>query len=101
MANALARRLRLRRRRDGVRAMARLCHVAGNAGLPDVINATGMIRTMEQVMVDLITDDPAFLRYVERKSMILLEVTRRTWRRVGAALTCCGWARIWERNGVR
>lgn len=52
--------------------------VAGNAGLPDVINATGMIRTMEQVMVDLITDDPAFLRYVERKSMILLEVTRRT-----------------------
>ncbi len=52
--------------------------VAGNAGLPDVINATGMIRTMEQVMVDLITDDLAFLRYVERKSTILLEVTRRT-----------------------
>ena len=52
--------------------------VAGNAGLPDVINATGMIRNMEQVMVDLITDDPVFLRYVERKSNILLEVTRRT-----------------------
>ncbi len=52
--------------------------VAGGAGLPDVINATGMIRTMEQVMIDLITDDPAFLRYVERKSTILLEVTRRT-----------------------
>jgi uroporphyrinogen decarboxylase len=52
--------------------------VAGNAGLPDVINATGMIRTMEQVMIDLITDDPVFLRYIERKSTILLEVTRRT-----------------------
>ena len=51
--------------------------VAGGAGLPDVINATGMIRTMEQVMIDLITDDPVFLRYVERKSTILLEVTRR------------------------
>ncbi len=54
------------------------CVVAGGAGLPDVINATGMVRTMEQVMIDLITDDPAFLRYVERKSAILLEVTRRT-----------------------
>ncbi len=43
-----------------------------------MINATGMIRNMEQVMVDLITDDPVFLRYVERKSNILLEVTRRT-----------------------
>ncbi|MBN1247308.1 MAG: hypothetical protein JXC32_06590 [Anaerolineae bacterium] len=52
--------------------------VTGGAGLPDVINATGMIRNMEQVMVDLITDDPVFLRYVERKSRILLEVTRRT-----------------------
>ncbi len=52
--------------------------VVGGAGLPDVINATGMIRNMEQVMIDLITADPAFLRYVERKSLILLEVTRRT-----------------------
>jgi uroporphyrinogen decarboxylase len=52
--------------------------VAGHAGLPDVINATGMIRNMEQVMIDLITDNPAFLLYVERKSKILLEVTRRT-----------------------
>lgn len=60
--------------------------VAGNAGLPDVINATGMIRNMEQVMVDLITDNPAFLRYVERKSMILLEVTRRTLEAAGGAI---------------
>ncbi len=54
------------------------CIVTGHAGLPDVINATGLVRTMEQVMVDLITDEPAFLRYVERRSTILLEVTRRT-----------------------
>ncbi len=80
---------------------ARLCHVAGNAGLPDVINATGMIRTMEQVMVDPHhpMTRPFALRW--RKSMILLEVTRRTIERVGVALTCCGWARSWERNPVR
>lgn len=62
------------------------CIVAGNAGLPDVINATGMIRSMEQVMIDLITDDPAFLRYVERKSTILLEVTRRTLEAADGAI---------------
>lgn len=60
--------------------------VAGGAGLPDVINATGMIRNMEQVMVDLITDNPAFLRYVERKSLILLEVTRRTLEAAAGAI---------------
>lgn len=54
------------------------CVVTGHAGLPDIINSTGMLRTMEQVMIDLITDDPVFLLYVERKSEILLEVTRRT-----------------------
>lgn len=74
-------------------AVARQCEVhadyaivAGGAGLPDVINATGMIRNMEQVMIDLITDDPAFLRYVERKSLILLEVTRRTLEAAAGAI---------------
>ena len=60
--------------------------VSGGAGLPDVINATGMIRNMEQVMIDLITDDPAFLRYVERKSLILLEVTRCTLEAADGAI---------------
>ena len=63
---------------DLCRQYADYAIVTGGAGLPDVINATGMIRNMEQVMIDLITDDPVFLRYVERKSEILLEVTRRT-----------------------
>lgn len=63
---------------DACRIYADYAIVTGGAGLPDVINATGMVRNMEQVMVDLITDDPVFLRYVERKSTILLEVTRRT-----------------------
>lgn len=60
--------------------------VTGGAGLPDVINATGMIRNMEQVMIDLITDDPVFLRYVERKSEILLEVTQRTLEAADGAI---------------
>jgi len=50
----------------------------GGAGLGDIINSAGMIRTMEQVLVDLITDNPAGLRYVDRRLGVLLEVTRRT-----------------------
>jgi hypothetical protein len=33
------------------------CVVAGSAGIGDIINSTGMLRTMQQVMFDLITDD--------------------------------------------
>jgi uroporphyrinogen decarboxylase len=50
----------------------------GNAGLGDIINSTGMIRTMEQTLVDLITDDPAGLLLIDRKLDIQLEMTRRT-----------------------
>ena len=52
--------------------------VVGNPGVADIINSTGMVRTMEQVLVDLMTDDPACLRYIERKTSITLEVTERT-----------------------
>lgn len=50
----------------------------GNAGLADIINSNGMIRTMEQVLIDLITDDPAGLLLIDRKLEIQLEITRRT-----------------------
>jgi len=50
----------------------------GGAGLPDIINATGMIRTMQQVLIDLITDNPAGLLYIDRRLEINLEITRRT-----------------------
>jgi uroporphyrinogen decarboxylase len=46
--------------------------------LPDVINASGMIRGMEQVLVDLITDDEAGLRYLDRRLAIQLAVLERT-----------------------
>ena len=44
---------------------------------PDIINSTGMLRTMEQTLVDLITDNEAGLRLVDRKLAITLEIARR------------------------
>jgi uroporphyrinogen decarboxylase len=54
------------------------CVMAGNAGVGDIINNTGMLRTMEQVLVDLATDDEAGLRLIDRKTDIQLEIWRRT-----------------------
>ncbi|HOE11652.1 MAG TPA: uroporphyrinogen decarboxylase family protein [bacterium] len=50
----------------------------GGAGLCDIINSTGMLRSMEEVLVDLITDNPAGLLLIDRKIEIHLETTRRT-----------------------
>jgi hypothetical protein len=60
------------------RRHAESCVVAGSAGLGDIINHTSMIRTMEQVLVDLITDDPAGLRLIDRRLEIQFETARRT-----------------------
>jgi uroporphyrinogen decarboxylase len=51
--------------------------VAGNAGVGDIINSTGMLRTMEQVLVDLVTGDEAGLRLIDRKVEIMLAVSER------------------------
>jgi uroporphyrinogen decarboxylase len=50
----------------------------GGAGKGDIINSNGMLRTMEQTLVDLVTDDPAGLLLVDRRHEIQLEVLRRT-----------------------
>jgi uroporphyrinogen decarboxylase len=50
----------------------------GHAGMGDIINSTGMIRGMEQTLVDLITDDPAGMLYIRRRNEIQLEILRRT-----------------------
>ena len=50
----------------------------GNPGLGDIINSAGMIRTMEQVLIDLVTDDPAGLRLIDRRLGVQLEVLRRS-----------------------
>jgi hypothetical protein len=50
----------------------------GNPGLGDIINSAGMIRTMEQVLVDLVTNDPAGLRLIDRRLSVQLEVMSRS-----------------------
>ena len=59
------------------RVLKEYCVCFGGAGYPDIINSTGMIRTMEQVLVDLLTDDPVGLRYIERKSEVLFGIAER------------------------
>jgi len=51
---------------------------AGGAGLACIINTAGFFRGMEQVLVDLITDDPAGLLLIDRFLDAQLENTRRT-----------------------
>ena len=46
-------------------------------GFGDIINGNGMLRTMEQVLVDLITDNPAGLLLADRRMEIQFELTRR------------------------
>jgi uroporphyrinogen decarboxylase len=64
--------------REASRRHGDYCVYCGGAGWPDVVNTCGMIRTMEQVLVDLVTDDPAGLLLIERRNAILIEVARRT-----------------------
>jgi uroporphyrinogen decarboxylase len=45
----------------------------------DLINGNGMLRGMEQTLVDLVTDDPAGLLLADRRFAIQLEVARRTF----------------------
>jgi uroporphyrinogen decarboxylase len=54
------------------------CVCVGSPGVGDIINSTGMIRTMEQVLVDLLCDEEACLFWIDRKVGIDLEVCRRT-----------------------
>ena len=54
------------------------CVVYGNPGLADIINSTGMIRTMENVLVDLMTDNPACLYHIDKRLNILYEITKRS-----------------------
>ncbi|MBD3183465.1 hypothetical protein GF312_14295 [Candidatus Poribacteria bacterium] len=51
--------------------------VNGSGGYGDIINGNGMLRTMEQTLVDLITDNPAGLLLADRRINIQLEITHR------------------------
>jgi len=67
-------------------AQRKYCVFTGGAGLPDIINSTGMIRTMEQVLVDLALDDEAGLAYIDKKIEILYEITARTLEAAGGGI---------------
>ena len=68
------------------------CVKTGGAGQGDIINSTGMIRTMEQVLVDLLVDEPACLRYIDRKIDIQVEILSRTLEAAagGIDMVCIG-----------
>ncbi|MCX6944377.1 MAG: hypothetical protein NT173_06420 [Opitutales bacterium] len=68
---------------------------AGNAGLPDVINGNGMLRTMEQTLVDLLTDGPAAGSSSSTRSCAGRSRPR------AAPSTLSGWARTWARRSAR
>ncbi|MCY3020880.1 MAG: hypothetical protein NTW87_17830 [Planctomycetota bacterium] len=53
------------------------CVHAGGPGTCDIINKDGMLRTMEQVLVDLVTDDPAGLALIDRRLAVQHEITAR------------------------
>jgi uroporphyrinogen decarboxylase len=57
--------------------------VFGNPGHGDVINSTGMLRGMEQTLIDLITDEPAGLEIMNRKVTIQSEILRRVLETAG------------------
>lgn len=65
------------RRYDGL-----ALHVGG-AGLACIMNTAGFFRGMEQVFVDLATDDPAGLLLIDRFLDIQYEQTARTLEKVG------------------
>ena len=50
----------------------------GGAGLGDIINTAGFFFGMERVLMDMITDEPAFSILTDRRNAVQLEVTRRT-----------------------
>ena len=50
----------------------------GGSGSGDIINKAGMIRTMEQTFIDLLTDDPVFNIITDRRLEVGLEVMKRT-----------------------
>jgi uroporphyrinogen decarboxylase len=57
---------------------SKYCVTVGGSGIPDIINSTGMIRSMEQVLIDLALDDPAGFKFIDRRIDIFYEIITRT-----------------------
>lgn len=51
--------------------------INGSAGYGDIINGNGMLRGMEQTLIDLVTDEPAGLLLADRRLANQIETNRR------------------------
>lgn len=58
----------------------------GSPGIGDIINSCGMVRGMEQTLIDLITDNPAGLLLAKRRTEINLEILKRTLKAAGGGV---------------
>lgn len=58
----------------------------GHGGVGDIINSTGMVRTMEQTLVDMMTGAPESEAFYRRKTDVQLEVLRRTLEKANGAV---------------
>lgn len=61
------------------------CH-CGSPGIGDIINCNGMLRTMEQTLVDLATEDPAGMLLAKRRTAINCELMARTLKAANGAI---------------
>ncbi|MFH1570588.1 MAG: uroporphyrinogen decarboxylase family protein, partial [Gemmatimonadota bacterium] len=73
----------IRRQAVGLRGY---CLHAGGAGTGCVINRLAKLRGMEQILVDLATDDERGLLLMERKQSVELEIARRSLAAAGDAV---------------
>ena len=51
---------------------------AGDAGRPDILNGVSRGRGMEQVMIDIMTEDPVGVAIIDKRCDFYYEVSRRT-----------------------
>ena len=61
----------------------------GGAGIGDIINNTGMLRGMDQVLIDLATEEEAGLRLIDRRQAVQLEVWRRSLEAARGLIDFC------------
>jgi uroporphyrinogen decarboxylase len=57
--------------------------IFGSPGYCDILNGTGMIRTMEQIYMDLALGDPAGLLYMKRRTKVQMGILERALDKAG------------------
>jgi uroporphyrinogen decarboxylase len=60
----------------------------GGAGIPDIINSTGRVRSMEQTLIDLVSGEPVSLIYIDRRIEITYTKIERELEAGGGRIDC-------------